>query len=282
MACIPSADQVRDLLEKYCLDSQSTLSLTGTISNGSVFITNVSDTSQLKTEMQLSGDQIAKGSKIVSIDKVNSTITMDIPATGDGTDFTVTFFDSISTEWIVNQRDKFIIPWIERKCRVKINSTAQREEFISGNGGNILILDRKPIISLDELKYVQSLPDNESDAKSTVILNQEEGILVGRYRVDNSSDISSFPRGDKNIFVKYTYGFADLESEAPDLCEAIIFLLAVRALIQIGSRSGGGNISLPGYGRTFGNRGKYTEIINMLERDAREILSGYWSGVVGP
>ena len=75
-----------------------------------------------------------------------------------------------------------------------------------------------------------------------------------------------------------TTGFSSIP---PDVYEAIMYLTAEAALGHIGSRTGGGSISVQGYGRSFGSRGKYTDIRNDLARQGISLLRHYMTGVIG-
>lgn len=193
--------------------------------------------------------------------------------------------DVISDDWIQQRRDNFIIPWIEKKTRLSFISEKEYTEYLSGTGKNILILSRKPVNSLVSLTYVSGL-ETVSNLASGMELAGEDGIIIKRAINIEGNYISIFPKGNKNIKVTYKYGFNDFLDPATsttlnDIKEAIKFMVAKQILIQIGARTGGGNVSTQAWSRDFGPRGKYTDIINNLDSMAYEILSNYWTGVVG-
>jgi hypothetical protein len=275
-----TAKEVRDFLEDYCQISETAvISITGSITDGSAIITGIADTSNLKPYMKISGTGIQAGAVIQSVDS-SSQITMDLSATTTDSDasLTVTYYTQISDDWIYKRLNNFIIPSVEQIIRQKLGATEQITEYYSGNGKNFMILNRRPIVSLDEIRYVLGGSNFTILNLQNIEVVSSEGILKAKRNYEEAYYLPVFARGDYNLKITYTYGYAT----CPDIIkEAIIFLTAEQILGFIGSRTGGGGLSTQGYNRSFGNRGKFTEIRNDFARQAHFILSNYMTGVVG-
>lgn len=191
----------------------------------------------------------------------------------------------ISEEWISSRMYRTVIPWIEKRTNLSLGEEKAITEYYSGNGGALLILNRRPINEITALAYVSFADETTGNLINSVELIKAEGILVSRRRLMESTDPTTFVRGTNNIKITYKYGFNNLVdpdgNEALDISEAIIYMTAARALAFIGARTGGGSLSVQQYSRNFGQRGKYGDIITTLERDAYGILQGYFPHVVG-
>ncbi len=215
-------------------------------------------------------DVISKTEK----DNIPSVIEIRNELEGYGINSTV-----MSSRWIARFRDKFVIPYIERKTRQSFSEVKEVTEYKSGNGSSILILNRRPIVSLVSLSYTNFVEvDQFTINVNSIQVIAEEGILKARYdfREDNWRPI--FARGEYNIRVVYTYGYTTIPD---DLKEAVIYFTAERTLGQIESHTGGGSLSVQGWNRNFGNRGKYTNARNDLARLGMTILKDRMTGVVG-
>lgn len=222
--------------------------------------------------------------RVYTVDVISKTEKDDIPSVieirneleGYGINSSV-----ISNRWIVNFRDKFVMPYIERKTRQTFSEVSTATEYKSGNGGSILILNRRPIVELVSLSYTNFVEvDQFTINVNSIQVIADEGILKARYdfREDNWRPI--FSRGINNIRVEYTYG-ATAIPEATGLREAVIYMTAERVLGQIEGRTGGGDLSVPGISKSYGNRGKYTNARNDLARLALTILRDNMTGVIG-
>ena len=185
----------------------------------------------------------------------------------------------LSEKWIDNRRDNFVVPWVERKTRQSFSGTVQTVEYYSGRGSSVLTLDRKPIVSIDDVRLVHTGGGNFLIDVTTLVLIASEGIIKVRRNFEESTLVDPiFPRGRRNIQVTYTYGFADFP--AP-IKEAVAYLTAEAALGNIAARTGGGDLSTINYNRSFGDRGKYTKIRADLARWGHSLLSEYWTVVTG-
>lgn len=184
----------------------------------------------------------------------------------------------LTDSWIEKRRDNFVIPYCERITRSSFSSVASVIEYHSGNGKNYLILDRRPVVSITEIRYV--LGGNTFNILNLAMIElvQNEGIIKAKVNYDEAFFLPLFAKGDYNIKVTYTYGYAAI----PDvLKEAVIYLVCEQALGFIGSRTGGGSVSVQQFNRNFGQRGKYQDERNDLARQAHAILSNYTTRVIG-
>lgn len=182
-----------------------------------------------------------------------------------------------SAGWLEKRRDYFVVPFVERITRQYFSGTQQVVEYYSGNGKNYLILNRKPIVSLDEIRYVLG-------GSNFTILNLQnievilaEGILKAKRNYEESYYLPVFAKGDYNIKITYTCGYV----VCPDpVKEAVIYLVAEQALGFLGARTGGGSLSMQSYSRNYGTRGKFQDIRNDLSRQAHALLQPYMTSVV--
>lgn len=186
----------------------------------------------------------------------------------------------LSDEWLENRRDKFIIPWAEKRTRQSLTEESQVTEYKSGTGSSILILDRKPIVSLDEIELVQGGGGDWNIDVTSIEVVKREGILKATANMLSSGTYLTplFPRGKYNIKVVYTYGFSSMPD---DVAEAITYLMAEVALTQVANRTGGGALTVQGYSRNYGERGRYDNIRSELAAWAMSLLSPYFVGTVG-
>lgn len=184
----------------------------------------------------------------------------------------------LTNTWIEKRRDSFVVPYVERITRQSFSGVATVTEYYSGNGKNILILNRKPVIAVTEIRYVLGSNNISILNLGNIEVVQSEGILKAKRNYEESFYLPVFAKGDYNIKVTYTYGYATCPD---DIKEAIIYLCAEQALGFIGARTGGGSITMQSYGRNFGERGKYQDIRNDLSRQAHAILSPYMTSVIG-
>jgi len=278
---IPAAVDVRNYLRGYCVDLEDTFPVTGTTTTGEVSITGI-DTRKIETGMRISGSGIPDGSIIMSVETVgiSGSITISLPATETAeTALTITFFSETTDKWITNRRDRFVIPWIERATGLSIQEEREIEEYYSGNGTSLLILNKRPVNEITNLTYVNIPAETQTgNLLLSVELVPEEGIIKSRANFNEGNFDPIFPHGRYNIKIRYKYGY----SETPDdLCEAITCILAKKLLIHIGARTGGGSITRPGYSRDFGERGKYTDVLTDLDQTAYALIKNYTSSVVG-
>ncbi len=285
---IPTARDIRDFLEGYCIDGEEKLSLIGNILLDSAVISNI-NTKKLKTGMRISGTGIPD-SFIISIDLINVagqiTISDVATVTSTGVALAISYYNIISDEWIIKRRDNMVIPYIERVTGMSLREITQVTEYYSGTGKSILFLNRRPVISIENISYTNIPFESQTgNLLQSVELIKEEGMLKSKTNFNEGSYDPIFSRGTDNLKVTYTYGFTDLLDgnglEALDLGEAIINMISSKILNFIGSRTGGGSLSGTNWSRQFGDRGKYNDILNELDKSAYSILRKYTTGVVG-
>lgn len=183
----------------------------------------------------------------------------------------------ISDAWIEARRDNFVIPYVERKTRQTLTARAQVIEYYSGNGQNILMLDRRPIVSLDAIAYVLGGLTNLLNLNNIEVI-KSDGVLKAKRNYEEAYYLPLFAKGDKNLRVTYTYGFSTIPA---GMKEAVSYLCAEQLLGFIGARTGGGSVGIQSYNRGYGERGKYQDIRNDLSRQAEALLRVYMTHVVG-
>jgi len=184
----------------------------------------------------------------------------------------------LTDTWILKRRDQNVVPIVERGTGLSVTGTKQVTELYSGNGTARIILDRAPIKSLDEFAYTNSFDSNITLDSIEVDLLQ--GILVSKSSFDESTTRQLFAKGTENLKITYTYGFASADIPL-DIHEAILLLLAERALKQIAARCGGGDLNIKELARNYGNLGEYGRFQAQMKSEARALLDPYVSGVVG-
>ncbi len=276
---LPSVQEIRDFLEGYCVTTTATKTTTGTLVASSAVVTAVPDTSILQEEMIVSGTGIATGTRVKSIDSATQ-ITLDTPAisSGSAVSLTFTYYSILSDYWLKTRRDRFIVPYVEKVTRQSFTGIATAIEYHSGNGKNVLMLDRRPINSVTEIAYV--LGGNTFRILNLAMIETvaEEGILKSKTNYDEAFLLPVFAKGEYNIKVTYTYGYSTMPD---DIAEAVIYLATYQALNFIGARTGGGSLNVQGFGRNFGQLGKYNDVLKHLSSQAHIILRQYMTGVVG-
>ena len=151
-----------------------------------------------------------------------------------------------------------------------------KTEYYNGNGKDILILNRRPVNSITSIKYVgDSVGSNLSNC---VELISSEGILKAKHNYAEGIYYPLFWKGEKNIIITYTYGYIDYPV---DIARAIKLLVCAKALNIIGSRTGGGSISVQSHSRNYGSHGKYTDIRKELIGMAYSLIRDYASSIIG-
>jgi hypothetical protein len=195
---------------------------------------------------------------------------------------------TVTDQWIENRRDKMVIPWVQAKTGVDMTTrtdgnvdtcVARVTEFHSGTGSSLLYLDHRGIIQVHSIILVTN-PSNWMYVSPTAVeVVADEGILKLRTVLEAwTSYVPAFPRGKYNLKIDYSYGYATLPE---DLAEVVNLLVASVTLGLLGGRTGGGSPSLTGYSRAYGERGKYHDTRQELDRWAWALMRKYVSGVTG-
>lgn len=195
----------------------------------------------------------------------------------EGYNITISF---LTDAWIEARRDNFIVPFVERIINRKVDSEESVTEYVSGNGKSILFLSAKNINSLVSIEYVTGSDDtvDSNIGLGSVRLIPESGILKSITNITEGGYNTLFSKGEKNIKIVYKVGSNSGDNE---LKEAITYLCAEQMLGFVGARTGGGSLTVQGFTRNFGDRGKYQDIRNDSKRQAMFILKKYTTSVVG-
>ena len=180
--------------------------------------------------------------------------------------------------WIESRRDNFIIPIIERIIKRSVDGITTKTEYVSGNGKSLLFLSTRNIVELVSIEYVTGSQDiDQNISVASVRLLENEGIIKAVSNITEGGYSTLFMKGSKNIKVVYKVGGTITD----DLKEAIIYLCSEQILGYIGARTGGGSITVQGFSRNFGDRGRYQDLRNDLKRQAMAILNRYKTSIVG-
>ncbi len=186
----------------------------------------------------------------------------------------------VSQSWIENKRDNTVIKFIERKTGLSLSSETEVIDFIDGSGLNYIFLPRRLVNSIVKVEYLDSVGFSRELSLTAFTLISDEGLLKGirtEYLLGDNTPL--FPKGTKNIKVTSKVGWA-ADSLPDDIVEAIKCFTCEKILGFLSGRGGGGSISVQGYSRNHGNRGKYTDIRRDLAQTGMNCLSEYLTGVV--
>lgn len=279
LAGIPEPIDIRNLLEGYGLDTQVSLSLSGTWTAPSAIITGI-DTTQLSKGMNIFGTGIPAAAQIAAIDIVDSAngqITISSPTltSGNGDSLVFAYYCTVSDAWIQALIDDEIKPWIEAKTRQKFDGLQTVTEYYDGTGSPIMILRRRPIVQLISISYTNVDYNLYYLTPSAMQVIAEEGILKAKANFNEASYIPIFFRGDRNIRITYQYGYTTCPN---DIARAMTLLAASETLQHVGSKTGGGNQGLPGISRDYGDAGKWTHLRKDMSLRAFALLRKYITG----
>lgn len=185
---------------------------------------------------------------------------------------------TITDEWIENRRDKFVVPYIEKFLNHSIESETTKTVYLSGKGRRTLILPDRDINELVSIEYVTGGDFDSSIGIDSVELIADEGVIRSVINLSEGRYNRIFAKGERNIKVVYKIGNTTLPD---DISEAIIYLCCEQLLGFLGARTGGGSLTVQGFSRNYGERGKYQDIRNDLSRQAMAILKNHISLVTG-
>lgn len=186
----------------------------------------------------------------------------------------------LSDEWIQNKIDMSIIPFVEEITRQSFSEIKEITEYYSGNGENILMLNRRPVVEVTNIQYVTATNVESTVSIANVELIGAQGILKSRVNLEYTYQQRRplFSKGNRNIKITYTYGYTNAPS---DVIEAIKMLTAEKCLAIIANRTGGGDLTVQSFGRSYGGHSKYTNIRKEMIREAMALLRKYMTSVVG-
>lgn len=174
-----------------------------------------------------------------------------------------------SRDWITARMNGTVIPFIEDKIKMSLESIDTVSEYYSGNGHSTLVLRHKNINEFVSLEFV-TYDDNVFELDITSLVVDLEKGIVKRINAD-------FPKGDRNMKLTYKVGQVTIPA---DLKECVLYLTAELILTFIASRTGGGNPTAQGFSRDYGDRGKWTSLRNDFNRHAMNIMKRYMTGIV--
>ena len=183
----------------------------------------------------------------------------------------------LSDSWITNTITNAILPWISRVTKMSFTGIQTVTEFYSGTGNSNLILNRRPVIDVIDMVLVTYSDMDAHLGIGNIEVIQTEGILKSVGVFENYPYISIFPKGMNNLKVTYRYGYADYPT---DVKQAIIYFTCERVLGQVGMRTGGGDLNVQNYSRSFGDRGKWTHVRQDYARMGHALLRPYLDGIV--
>jgi len=184
----------------------------------------------------------------------------------------------LTADWIRKRRDNFIIPYAERLLGFDLAEENTITEYLSGKEREILMLSHKGVTELVSLEYVRGGDYDSSIGLGGVILIGDQGIIKSVSNISEGRSSTIFRKGTRNI--KAVYKVGDVAVSA-DIEEALLYLLCEQLLGFLGARTGGGSLSVQGFTRNYGSRGKYQDIRNDLKRQAMGLLKKYISSVTG-
>jgi len=278
---MPAPSDVRALLRQFGLAQKSSLTVTGNTTNLSPIITGL-DTTQFEPSFYVSGTGIQPLSTIQSVDVVDPTngqITLDMACTATGTAVQLVFsyYATITDDWIQQRMSNFILPFVNAKTRQAFDKIETVEEYYDGTGSSVLVLRRRPIVSLVNLSYTNVDSTLYYLTPSAIQVINGEGILKAKANFNESTYTPIFWKGQRNLRVTYQVGYA---TAPPDVAEAVLYLTAEAVLGQIADQTGGGSLTVQGYSRDYGKRGRYTNYRNQLARSGYSLLKPYITGTI--
>jgi hypothetical protein len=214
----PQPNDIRNVLDGYGFDTVATLALIGTWTTAAKTVTAVNTLTAKVGDLIYSASGIPQGTRIASIDVVDATIgqlTLDTQPTGNGTAaaITVTYYPNLRDGWIINARDKVVLPWVQEKTRVGFSGVQTYTEYYDGTGDSILVLRKRPIVALIAISYTNVDSNLYYLTQSAIQVIAEEGILKAKANFNESTYIPIFYRGTKNIRVQYQAGYTDFPSD---------------------------------------------------------------------
>lgn len=170
---------------------------------------------------------------------------------------------------------------IEEMTGLPMSGAASISETHDGSGNEMCMLNRKPIVSLTSIQILSVPQTVFSIPVSSIYVENDTGILrIKSVNFDTYTYLTPiFPKGRKNILVTYLAGY---DTPPADVARALVMLAGCYALSAEAGRTGGGtSLTVEGYSKTYGSRGKYSEFINYNSMQAYALLRKYVTGVVG-
>ncbi len=182
----------------------------------------------------------------------------------------------LSDTWIDTCISEEIVPEIEQITRCSFSGVQTAVEYYSGTGSSILLLNKRNVVDVTSIEYVTGSYSGNLVSATEVI--GSEGIIKLTSSYNEGVYGAVFRRGQKNIKVTYTYGYADYPTQ---VARAIKLLAAAKSLNLIQARTGGGSFGVQAHSRNYGSHGRYTDIRKEMVNSAYKLLKKYMTGVVG-
>lgn len=171
---------------------------------------------------------------------------------------------------------------IEKYTGLSFSGVQTIDEIHDGSGTTELMLDRRPVLTLENIVILSWPYTNYVITPSSIEVIGDQGML----RVKNVYDVGftpiapAFPKGRNNIKVTYTCGYASF----PAAVQAALVLMVCADVLGLaaGQRGDVNSLSVEGWSRSFGSpRGKFGIVRNDMVTRARTLLRGYKTSVVG-
>lgn len=171
---------------------------------------------------------------------------------------------------------------IQRMTGFSFSGVQEFTEWHDGSGTSELMLDRKGIIALVNIAVITQPNWQFNISTSGIDVISDMGLLRAKAATDMEFQARPplFPKGENNIKVTYTAGFASMPS---DLVQALCLMVQADVLGDAAAQAGDpASINVVAWSRSWSNpRGQYGNIRNQWYSQARHIIRHYGSGVVG-
>ena len=184
----------------------------------------------------------------------------------------------ISDTWIQDDINNAIVPFVQDQARTNLTEVMTATEYLSGISWDYIMLGRRdPTMVLTSVQLVSG-----EDVSGTINLGDlqlipEQGIIKVKSGLSEYYEYRTFPKGNLNIKVQYTYG----GSPSPELMRSVKLLECVNMLTLLEGRTGGGDLTVQQFSKSYGNMGKYTNIRKQLYKQALYIIRKYGTIVIG-
>ena len=184
----------------------------------------------------------------------------------------------ISDDWIQDDIDNMVVPFIQDQARTNLTQITTATEYLSGISWDYIMLSRRdPTMILTSVQLVSGEDVSGTINLADLQLIPEAGIIKVKSGLSEYYEYRTFPKGNLNIKVQYTYG----GNPSSELLRAVKLLECVNMLTQIEGRTGGGNLTVQQFSRDYGNLGKYSNIRKQLYKQAMYIVRKYGSSIIG-
>jgi len=187
---------------------------------------------------------------------------------------------SMFTEAFVQRKIDLAVNQVEDFTRYSVSGEKEVTELYSGIGKDRLLLNRRNITELTNIRLVSGNDIDTTINLDSVLLVSKEGLIKVRSGLSEYYNYRIFPKGNDNIQITYKYGVAG-ENIPADLFTAIVYFAVIQILDQAEARTGGGQLSGQSYSRQYGNMGKWSHYRTRIANQASKIMRRYSTAVVG-